>query len=125
MKAGPEVIAYLRDVETICRAHDQLIADHPGKTALNKIVRSETTVTSDIAALPAPPDASEMRRAMLKARRGVDEIAIRTYRLMTKSSDRSATLRRLEPVIRKRVDRMYGTFASFGVYCDIASAPGA
>jgi hypothetical protein len=65
-----------------------------------------------------------MRRAMLNARRGVDGIAIRTYRLMAKRSDPEATLKQLDPVIEKRVDHMYGTFASFGVYCDIASAPG-
>jgi hypothetical protein len=124
LNAGPEVMAYLTQIETICRAHDRMIAMHPGETPLDKIVRSETRVTSQIAALPAPPGATEMRRAMLNARRGVDGIAIRTYRLMAKRSDPEATLKQLDPVIEKRVDHMYGTFASFGVYCDIASAPG-
>ena len=86
--AGPEVTAYLTQIETICRAHDRMIAMHPGDTPLDKIVRSETRVTSQIAAVPAPSDATEMRLAMLKARRGVDGIAIRTYRLMAKAVTR-------------------------------------
>jgi hypothetical protein len=115
--SGPEVLRYLGQVEAVCQAHDRLIASHPGKTPLDKIVRSETSVTSQIAAIPAPSDASEMRRAMLQARRGVDEIAERMYRLMVRSSDPPAVRRQLLPMVSKRVDHMYGTFASFGIYC--------
>jgi hypothetical protein len=124
VKAGPEVVAYLGQVEALCRAHDALIAAHPGEIPVDKLVRSETRATSEIAAVPAPPDATEMRRAFLKARRGVDEIAMRTFRLMSKSSDQDRTEKQLSPTIRKRVDHMYGTFASFGVYCNINSQPG-
>jgi len=116
--SNPEVRAYLTRVQAICRRHDRQV-EASGQVPIDAIVRSETGVTSRIAAVPAPSGAREMRHTLLRARHRVDEITARGYRLMSRSSDPAATFeRRIAPVVRTRVARMYETFGSFGIHCN-------
>jgi hypothetical protein len=92
-----------------------------GLVTIHRIVRSEAAVTARIAVLQAPPDAREMRRKMLAARRRIDAITIRAYRVMSRSSDPVAAYNRIGPAIHRRIIGMYDTFGSFGVDCSTAA----
>ena len=116
-EVGPAVRAYLTRIRSICRHHDRTIAATP-RTTIHVIVQSETGVTSRIALLPTPSGAREIRRRLLAARRRVDEVAIKAYESMARSSDPVALYdRKFSPAIVRRSHHMYEIFGSFGVDC--------
>jgi hypothetical protein len=117
---GPEVQAYLSRVEVICQRHDREISGS-GKVPVDAIVRSETEVTHEIASTPVPAAARGVRNKLLAARRLVDAIAFRTYRVMERSRHPLTVYNReLAPIIQARSRHMYEVFGSFGIHCNVA-----
>jgi hypothetical protein len=117
LEVGSEVREYLAQVETICRDHNREIRGS-GKVPTQTIVQSEAAITSRIAALPAPPDAREVRKRLLGARRKIDRLAIWQHRAMSQSKRPQRTYRnRVRPVLRRRIPSLYQVFASFDIDC--------
>ena len=121
LEAGPRVRLYVARVQEVCRRYDRRI-QASGKVPIATIARSESAVTSRIASIPAPPAAREIRHALLRARRRLDQTAVRGYRLMSRSADPEAAYEdEIAPLARRRAHRMYETFGSFGIDCSTSS----
>jgi hypothetical protein len=72
-----------------------------------------------MASPPTFPEAREIRRHLLAARRRVDRTATWVYRVMSRSEHPGTVYREeLGPVVSRRAARMYETFLSYGVRCN-------
>jgi hypothetical protein len=122
LRASAETRDYLNEVRAICQAHDREIAVDD-KTTIAEIVRSETGVTSRIAALAVPLEAREISRHLIAARRRMDRTTVWVYRVMERSERPLRVYNeRLQPVVFRRTSEMYQTFGSYGVHCNTASS---
>jgi hypothetical protein len=122
LRASAETREYLSQVRAICQAHDREIAADD-KTTIAQIVRSETAVTSRMAALSAPVEAREIRRHLIAARRRMDRTTVWVYRVMERSEHPLRVYsEKLQPVVFRRTSEMYQTFGSYGVHCNTGAS---
>lgn len=120
IRSGAETREYLNEVRAICQQHDREIAVDD-RTTIAEIVRSETAVTSRIAALDVPIDAREISRHLIAARRKMDRTTVWVYRVMERSEHPTRIYNeKLQPVVFRRTSEMYQTFGSYGVHCNTA-----
>ena len=119
LRSSAETREYLNQVRSICQAHDREVAADDA-TTIAEIVRSETAVTSRIAALAAPVEAREIRRGLIAARRRMDRTTVWVYRVMDRSEHPVRVYNeKLQPVVIRRTSEMYQTFGSYGVHCNV------
>jgi hypothetical protein len=119
-----EVREYLSEIQRICHKQNQwLAADKVGP--VDELIRSESRATSRMAAVPSPPQARDIRRALLRQRRIVLRGERWMYRVMTRAMARgenpNAAYREIvEPTLTRQVGHHYRIFDNFGVNCSKA-----
>ena len=114
----PQLVAYLDRLAEICQRFDRRAG--PEMVPVDSVVNQELRQTAAIASVPAPAAAATIRARLLHARRRVDAIAVRTFRLMQDSEHPHAAYRKhLKTAVAFRVAQMYGTFDDYGIDCDV------
>ena len=111
-----ELAGYLRQVEEACQRHLLDVQTKPN-LPIGLIYERETKYTRELADIPVPPTAVNMRLRLLYARQGLDDVVYRTYRRMIESERPQRVYRRFIPEIKIHSGLVHQVTDSFGIRC--------